>query len=153
MGRHLLWPMFIGRHESVAHVSRPLSPLAQLIWQTQRPKATDDENVFLLFSIDYVGLSLMAAFSRFGRGIDGAEDRAQGKCWIRVPSKRASTARHVDNACCGRLAQQRQHCLGDGDDAEHVGLKHRPQFIEGHIAREGRLGELLHGHARQPSRM
>ena len=54
---------------------------------------------------------------------------------------------------CRRLAQERQHRLVNGEDAEHVGLPHRAHFIEGHVARAGRLGVLRDGHARQLTRI
>ncbi len=54
---------------------------------------------------------------------------------------------------CRRLAQERQHRLVDGEDAEHVGLPHRAHFIEGHVARAGCFCVLLDGLAGQPVRV
>jgi hypothetical protein len=85
--------------------------------------------------------------SRLGRRVDGAEDRAVGAGRVRVHGSRANAARHLDDAGCRRLSQEGQYRLVNGEDAEHVGLPHRPHFIEGRVARAGRLSVLRHGHA------
>jgi hypothetical protein len=54
-------------------------------------------------------------------------------------------ARHVDDAGCRRLAQQRQHRLGNGKHAEHIGFPDRSQLIEGYIAWTRQLGVVLDG--------
>jgi hypothetical protein len=56
----------------------------------------------------------------------------------------------VERACRG-LAQERQHRLVNGEDAEPVGLPHCAHFIEGHMARAKRLCLLRGGLAGQHS--
>ena len=68
--------------------------------------------------------------SRLGRRVDGAEDRAPGGSRVRVHRQRANATRHIDDASCRRLAQERQHRLVNGENAEHVRLPYRAHFID-----------------------
>ena len=75
----------------------------------------------------------------------GRRTSGRGRPGPQFARQRADAARYVDDAGVRRLAQERQHRLVNGEDAEYVGLPHRAHFIEGHVARAGRLGVLLDG--------
>ena len=52
-----------------------------------------------------------------------------------LPGQRADAAGHVDDPRRRRAAQQRQHRVGDPDDADDVGLHHRPHLLGGDLGR------------------
>ena len=75
--------------------------------------------------------SVIALRAVLDAGYTGRRSRG-GRGRVRVHCQRANSARHVDDAGLGRLAQKRQHRLVNGEGAEHVGFPHCAHFIEGY---------------------
>ena len=89
----------------------------------------------------WIGDGVEEGLRRRVGGGDRADVSAPG---VGLPGEGADAAGHVHDPRRRRAAQQRQHRVGDPDDAEHVGLHRRPH---GRGVDRGRLLRHAAGHA------
>lgn len=67
---------------------------------------------------------------RFRRAVGEAENIAVREARVRVQRQRAGRTPQVDDAPHWGFPQERQHRLGDGDNAEHICLEDCPHIVE-----------------------